>query len=117
MSAHVDFASDEIRERIVDLLIPGGERSWMDLAVDAARAGGVSVDDVLGRRRHAPTVRARRSFWASLRAHGYSYPVIARALGVDHSTVHTALAALKARGDRRDDPRAGYAGMGLGGGI
>lgn len=93
-------SAEAARERLADRLLPGGERSWIDLAVDAART----------------TIRGRHGWWAALRREGYSYPEIAAGVGADVSTVIAALKKLGAR-DRHEGPPVGFAGMGLGAGI
>lgn len=115
MSPRADVT--ERRERLGDMMLPGGDRSWLDLACEAAKDGGVTADDVLGDDRRASKVRARHDFWARLRALRYSYPEIAEAIGVDHSTVQQALKKLRARGDSSAHEPVGFAGMGLGAGI
>lgn len=107
----------ELRCRLGDTILPGGDRTWLDLAVDAARDGGVTVDDVLGHARLASVKRARHDYWSRLRSFRYSYPEIAARVGVHHTTVLHALKKLRARGDARPDPAFGFAGMGVGAGI
>jgi len=48
---------------------------------------GVTVEDIFGKRRHAPIARARQEAFTALRWYGFSYPQIGRIFGRDHSTV------------------------------
>jgi chromosomal replication initiator protein len=57
------------------------------VAAIAARHS-LTVADITGQCRRKPFVRARQEAYAALRAHGWSYPRIARAIGGrDHTTV------------------------------
>lgn len=98
--------------------LPGDRRlTWLDLAEQVAEEDGVHPVLILGRVRSKNIVRARHHFWAALRGAGYSYPEIASALGVDHSSVLAALVKLKARGKPIEGEPFGFAGMGAGAGI
>lgn len=50
----------------------------------------VTVDDIVGERRHLHIARARHAVWRELRALGWSFPEISRLFGRDHSTVMSA---------------------------
>lgn len=74
-------------------------------AEDAVRAeglppatGAAAVRLVRGRSRAAAMVRLRDRVCLALRAEGWSYPRIGRALGRDHSTVLAACRRAEARG-------------------
>lgn len=56
----------------------------------------VTLRDILGKSRASHVVRARHAVWALCRGDGYgwSYPSIAEAFGVDHTTVMAALKGL-----------------------
>ena len=54
----------------------------------------VPVEEMLGRSRDADLVAARRVLYAELRERDWSYPMIARAVDRDHTTILHALAGL-----------------------
>ncbi len=67
-------------------------RSWYDIVVPIAAEHGVDVEDVVGRSRFKPNVRARAHVWWWLaKASGAAYPIefIARAWGFGLATVMT----------------------------
>lgn len=65
-----------------------------ELAQVVAREHGLELAELIGGRGRAPyLVRARRDFWARLRAAGRSLPEIGRLVGRDHSTVLNSLRA------------------------
>lgn len=56
-------------------------------AYHVARRHNILTCEVMGRSRVAHVMRARRALYAELRAMGWSYPRIDKALCRDHSTV------------------------------
>lgn len=60
----------------------------VETAVDAcAKHFGVKPEDVMGRQRYPEIVAARHTAWALLRRRGMGLSQIARAFGVDHTSV------------------------------
>lgn len=47
----------------------------------------VTLKELFARRRYAPMCAARRDCWCLLRCRGWSFPLIARFWGMDHTTV------------------------------
>lgn len=77
-------------------------RGFAELAHRIAKAGGVPILELLGRRRAASVARARNALYAALRAEGLSYPEIGALLRRDHCTVmsgvkRAAMAPLRVR--------------------
>lgn len=70
---------------------PEAWQRWGWLVASVAKRYGVTVDDVLGRRRHQRVAHARRDLCACLRGSGLAYAEIGRMLGLDHCTVMTAV--------------------------
>jgi chromosomal replication initiation ATPase DnaA len=68
-----------------------------------ARAYGLTVEQLMSRRRMRPLPDARHQLWRLLRARGWSFPRIARFANVDHSTVIYGL-----RSETRARKRAKY---------
>lgn len=62
-------------------------------------AYNIPHEDILGKSRLPHVVRARFAFWHALRADGFSWPVIARAVGRggDHSSVRRGVLVHEAR--------------------
>ena len=58
-----------------------------DIVDQVCREHALNVDQVVGRCRFAPFVRARHEVWLRLRELGWSLPAIAAEFGVDHTTV------------------------------
>lgn len=79
--------NDRLQDALDCRMLPNSERTWLDVARDAAHAEGVALHHVLSRSRSAPVARARHRAWAELRAHGYSYPWIGEGWGYDHTSV------------------------------
>lgn len=83
--------------RLQRATVPDG-RTWEAIAEAAARAEGVSLDDVLSGHRSPPVARARhRAWWEIHRAGRYSYPYVARVWGVDHTSVMHGVTTHEAR--------------------
>jgi chromosomal replication initiation ATPase DnaA len=68
-------------------------RDLLDVAEDCARQHHLTVGDMFGGRRQPGVRSAQRSFWAYLRAIGWSFPQIGKLCGRDHTTVMYALRA------------------------
>lgn len=79
-------SDDDARTRRV--LVRLAERGlFAELAAAAARFG-VSAEQIAGRDKAPPIVRARHAWWSALREkHGKSYPEIGTLCEVDHRTV------------------------------
>jgi chromosomal replication initiation ATPase DnaA len=84
-------APAEVRRIGADLArrtLPDEDRKWLHLAGEAARAGGVTLDELLGRSRAASIVLARRRFWSDLRRlTGRGYIGLGKILRRDHTTI------------------------------
>ena len=59
----------------------------IEAVLDAAAKHGVTTADIYGRSRTRAIARARHAAMQQLRSEGFSYPEIADALGVHHSSV------------------------------
>lgn len=81
-----EFTEDELEYAEPEIARPLPWKPHQEL-IAAARAYGVSCEDILGRSRSKTIARARHALWRALRAHGWSYPEIARYTGHDHSSV------------------------------
>lgn len=57
-----------------------------------AKEHHVTLDEVLGRDRHAHVARARHECWFYLRGEGLSFPSIARLWGVNHTSIMSGVA-------------------------
>jgi len=66
--------------------MPGGAKTWYDVATEEATREGALIGAVLTRRTPA-AVRARHAAWLRLRAAGYSTPEIGAGWGFDPGTV------------------------------
>lgn len=76
-------------ERVLDRLESRGLRGLVD---SACAETGISITEVIGRRRFASITRARHMLWFWLyRETGLSYPEIGRIFEVDHTTVLAAV--------------------------
>lgn len=67
------------------------KRGLYDVAEDIARGLHITVPEMLGGRKHPVVCEARRMFYRYLYALGWSYGMIGKLLGKDHSTVMYAL--------------------------
>lgn len=75
---------------------PDVQRHPAAILADVARRYNVAVEAIRGPSRAASISRVRRLAYRELRAAGYSYPEIGRAVGRDHTTVMYGCGALKA---------------------
>lgn len=91
MSAHPTkrsrLAVETVRARLAARRIPHTERTWLEVAEEAALAEGVVLVAVLSYRRTPGIVRARRRAWRELRDAKFSSTEIAEAWGRDPTTV------------------------------
>lgn len=72
-------------------------QTYARVVVDVAEEHRVSPEDIAGRSRLAHVVRARHEVWRRMRDRGWSYPAIARAARVDHTSVQSAVKSFKPR--------------------
>lgn len=61
------------------------------IAITACAEAGVPISAALSRDASPKAIAARRAIYAGLRARGWSYPRIGRAVGRDHTTVRDVL--------------------------
>jgi hypothetical protein len=79
---------DEVEAELAIRRIPGGARSWLDVAMTAATEAGALLPDVCRPGRTTPkATRARRMAWAELRTEQYSLNEIAAPWGMNHTVV------------------------------
>lgn len=71
--------------------------SSAEVVAVVAAEHGVTVDEILSPSRYRHIVAARREVCTRLRAQGWSYPAIGRALGRDHATVMYLVKGMKVR--------------------
>lgn len=84
--------ADDVEAELAVRRMPGGERSWLDVVADAARAEGALLAEVCDpARRSAIVVRARRRAFAQLHRAGYSSTEIAAVWGMHHTVVLIAI--------------------------
>lgn len=79
---------ESVLEELEQRTLPNSDRTWLDVAAEAARAEGVLLREVVDHARHPRVVAARHRTWHRLRElAGASFPQLARAFRFDHSTV------------------------------
>ena len=106
----MNITADEMQKDYLFVLYKAGmvtirepaRRDAMQMAVDFARANGISPKDFFGKTRLKSVAHPRQDCMRMLREKtGLSMPQIGRIFGRDHTTVLYAIRASKARGYTR----------------
>jgi len=104
-----EFTAEELDAALV--LPPGQLRTADELVASIARRRGLRAKDVVGPGRNPPLVAARLELYRALRAQGWSYPMIGRLVGRDHTTVLIACAPEAKQAVRRARSRTSAAAV------
>lgn len=82
------LSAGEVKHQLAARTMPGTDRTWLDVAQEAARAEGATMGEVLSMSRSRECTRARRRAWFELYDEGgFSYPAIGRGWGANHTSV------------------------------
>jgi chromosomal replication initiation ATPase DnaA len=110
MSAH-EFTPEDLEraDANYDQTLEARRATAQSLAMQVARRHGLSVEDMLSRRRYAHLAVARVDLYLALRGKGWSYPAIGRFVERDHTTIIAALWTKERKEARRQKGKVRWA--------